>query len=203
MAARPSKARRVHEALGCPICQETIGSAVGNASGRRVVQCSNGHPFCEPCLQESLRSQQLKGRPTTCPTCRVVVDSKALIRCLVAEQLSQDVECPCSGAQLGCEWQGTRGASEAHEATCLYAKLRGEQGARVEAEARIDKMQLALDAASAAVVRCEETASQQQRERRTIRLAEERREWQKAPLPGFHMLWEEPGACPGRDFQVP
>ena len=189
MAARPSKARRIHEALGCPICQETIGrrsetigSAVGDGAGRRAVQCSNGHPFCEPCLQESLHNQQLKRRPTTCPTCRVAVDPNALIRCLVAEQLSHDVECSCSGADLGCEWQGTRGAAEAHAATCLYAQLREEQGARVEADIHIADLQRALNASVAAVARCEETASQQQRERRTIRIAEERREWQVVHL---------------------
>jgi len=209
---RLSKSQRIHGALECPICQQTIGSAVGGAAGRRAVQCSNGHPFCETCLQASLRSQEQQRRPTTCPTCRVAVKSNALIRCLVAEQLAVDVECSCSGAELGCDWQGTRGDAVAHETKCVYAKLREERSARVEADARIDKLQLALDASVAAANQqvCERidklqlafdaAVTQQVRERREIRIAEERRDWQKAPLPGHHMIWKEPRFGVERDY---
>ena len=207
--------KRIREALACPVCFQTTGSALEGvagstsegAAGSRAVQCSNGHAFCEPCLKASLFTQEQQDRPTTCPTCRVAVDPNALIRCLVAEQLAADVECSCSGAELGCDWQGKGRGFESHQATCLYVKLREERSARVEADARIDKLQLALDAAVVAIGLCKEAASQQQqRERRKIRLAEERREWSKAPLPGFHMLWESPMwdylHAPGRDYQL-
>ena len=78
----------------------------------RVLQCSNGHIVCSECI-ERLPSNQ-------CATCRVVMPAVP-IRCLLAEQALQSVECTCRGSEWGCTWRGLATVLAAHEANCPIA----------------------------------------------------------------------------------
>jgi ubiquitin-conjugating enzyme E2 I len=101
-----------------------------------------------------------------------------------------NVECACKGSALGCDWEGPRGSCTEHEAKCLYAHLREERDARVEAAAiQASMLEKVEDLEVKLTRRLDEMDTKHEYERRTIRVAEERREWQKAPLPGFVMRW--------------
>ena len=94
----------------------------------------------------------------------------------------------CAQASHGCGWRGARHSLTVHVESCWYERGREHLGrmdaelAKVRGEAAAQLETLRAEAAAA--------TSQVMMERRAIRLAEERREWQKAPLPGFIMRWD-------------
>ena len=79
-AAASAPAPAALEAL-CPLCDQEIERPC-------LTRC--GHVFCEPCLRAALVDQSNGGAATTCPTCRVAVDSESLFA--VSLELEEGVE---------------------------------------------------------------------------------------------------------------
>ena len=120
----------ISDDLQCTICLDVPSSST------RVLQCINGHIFCEaPCMEQYLSHS----KTYQCPICRVAIDPARPIRSLAAEHiiaalptasaLAQNAQANgkadatvCAGASLGCTWAAADESSRiTHEAACPHA----------------------------------------------------------------------------------
>ena len=68
------------EEMTCSICLDYFHG--------HVLQCANGHLFCEECLQEHVRVNGGHGESGPCPVCRVPVSPSNAVRNLLAERVA-------------------------------------------------------------------------------------------------------------------
>ena len=102
--------RKIFETFKCVVC-------LNIAKEGQILQCQNGDPFCEGCVDSNKNS---------CPKCKMPLDQltgKKRIRVLVIEQLIEAVELefPCKHAN--CQVIETRGRLIEHEKKCEFRSV--------------------------------------------------------------------------------
>jgi hypothetical protein len=92
--------------LQCPVCLELMEAP--------IYQCSGGHTICSTC------SKKL----TSCPQCRVPLNSRAPIRTLALEQMIEQMEFKYPCTNDGCNVKTSGGEKRAnHLASCPRRKI--------------------------------------------------------------------------------
>ena len=96
--------QRVLEQFECPVCLEYISPP--------ILQCSNGHLFCEDCREQL-------STPANCPTCREPLPERH-IRSFAMEQMAAnlDLRFPCKYRFDGCHVSNSLTEKPNHEKKC-------------------------------------------------------------------------------------
>ncbi|XP_063227635.1 probable E3 ubiquitin-protein ligase sinah [Bacillus rossius redtenbacheri] len=100
--------RRLSALLECPSCSEYMLDD--------IYQCVQGHSLCSACRRKT----------TACPKCSGPL---ADTRCLLAEQVAQEIYYPCNNSQAGCAEMLLLKDRKEHELNCLhrvYSCTRGD-----------------------------------------------------------------------------
>ena len=89
--------------LNCTVCFEAPSST--------PVQCRNGHILCRFCSQHI----------SSCPTCRIEMNTENPILCRVATYALEESSKLCRCPGMGCTWTGPSDKYDSHEQQCLPA----------------------------------------------------------------------------------